>query len=170
MINMPFEFHPCSAAQPAVKQKNKGARQLLHARQWAPNAITRHGTRILSEHSVADTTMRYLRKLPPVPIRGGYVAKLQVVEGKQTQFRYLAAIESIEAVGKDIYTFSNGRIINLPKEGSGSGKIGGRLRSRGCFKCACDASVTIRMMEICSPYPRRMRANHPRRGPGRAAS
>jgi hypothetical protein len=26
------------------------------------------------------------------------------------------------------------------------------------------------MMEICSPYPRRMRANHPRRGPGRAAS
>ena len=98
------------------------------------------------------------------------VAKVQVAEGKQTQFRYLAAIESIEAVGRDIYTFSNGRIINLPKEGSGSGKIGGRLRSRGCFKCACDASVTIRMMEICSSYPRRMRANHPRRGPGRAAS
>ena len=154
----------------AVNKKTKVSAPTLHKTAWAPNAITRDGTRISSEDSVADTTMRYLRKLPPVPIRGGDVAKLQVVEGKQTQFRYLAAIESIEAVGKDIYTFSNGRIINLPKEGSGSGKIGGRLRSRGCFKCACDASVSIRMMEICSPYPRRMRANHPRRGPGRAAS
>ena len=49
------------------------------------------------------------------------VAKVQVAEGKQTQFRYLAAIRSIEAVGKDIYTFANGRIINLP----GTEKIGG---------------------------------------------
>ena len=125
---------------------------------------------ISSEHSVADTTLRYLRKLPPVPIGRIDVAKVQVAERKRKQFQYLTAIERIQAVGKDIYTFSNGRIINLPKEGSGNGKIGGRLRSRGCFKCACDASVTIRMMEICSPYPRRMRANHPRRGPGRAAS
>jgi hypothetical protein len=52
----------------------------------------------------------------------GDVAKVQVTEGKQTQFRYLAAIEKIEAVGKDIYTFANGRIINLP----GTEKIGGK--------------------------------------------
>ena len=52
----------------------------------------------------------------------GDVAKVQVTEGKQTQFRYLAAIEKIEAVGKDIYTFANGRIINLP----GTEEIGGK--------------------------------------------
>ena len=50
------------------------------------------------------------------------VAKVQVSEGKQTQFRYAAAIERIEAVGEDIYTFANGRIINLP----GTEKIGGK--------------------------------------------
>ena len=50
------------------------------------------------------------------------VAKVQVTEGKQTQFRYLAAMEMIEAVGKDIYTFKNGRIVNLP----GTEKIGGK--------------------------------------------
>ena len=50
----------------------------------------------------------------------GDVAKVQVTERKQKQVQYLAAIEKIEAVGKDIYTFKNGRIINLPE------KIGGK--------------------------------------------
>ncbi len=94
------------------------------------------------------------------------VAKVQVSEGKQTQFRYAAAIERIEAVGKDIYTFANGRIYNLP----GTEKIGGKAALPGCSMCACTAPVSIRMLAICSPYPRRMRADHPRRGSCGAAS
>ncbi len=50
------------------------------------------------------------------------VAKVQVAEGQQKQFRYLAAIKSIEAVGKDIYAFSNERIVNLPR----TEEIGGK--------------------------------------------
>jgi hypothetical protein len=50
------------------------------------------------------------------------VAKVQVAEGQQKQFRYLAAIKSIEAVGKDIYAFENGRIVHLP----GTEEIGGK--------------------------------------------
>ncbi len=54
------------------------------------------------------------------------MATVQVAEGKETQFRYLKAIESVQAVGKDIYTFGNGRVVNLPKEGTGAGKLGGK--------------------------------------------
>ena len=95
---------------------------------------------ISSEHSVADTTLRYLRKLPPVPIGRIDVAKVQVAERKRKQFQYLTAIERIQAVGKDIYTFSNGRIINLPEKIGGTAVLSSMLHTRTApqqFRSAC---------------------------------